>query len=535
MENNKGNKGNIRLSKEAFAQWLEKLQQESWQLELLISGLALFGIWESQYFLQRLDEFIQVEALGDFQIYLYIFLWVLQAGWAIFLVNLVIHIIVRGFWIGAIGLRYVSGDIDYDSLNYSDRFTDFFKRRVGDFDDYIEKIERFSSVIFSFTFLLFFLFLSFILFNVFFAIVTQIIDSFLSSENKPLLGFLGMVYYGLGLILLIDFISLGVFKKIRDKTVSTIFYYIYRFYSTISLSFLFRPLLLNFIDNKYTRNLFFLAVPYILIIIFGSQQIVFDRYPLFPDYDRRSYYHSYVTSNAIDWHFYDDKREAHLLTYARNREKPTRNKIYLASLDTYEIEKGKAGKLFLEYREQDETRLKERNSMLTPFRKKDLRLKLFSSNQAKDSLDAAILKEEIKELRILRQAQKKDKLEGYTDQKAIDLFESFKEEIKNQDKQCLKCDIEKKYRELRRDHYKEKIELTVELLRDLNTIKINGKEWNNNLDCSFYIHPNMHERGLLCYFETDSLAVGKNFLEIDRNSCNDCNNEYLKIPFRIVY
>ena len=48
--------------KALFSEWLENLQQESWQLELLISGLALFGIWESQYMLQRLDYFIQVES-----------------------------------------------------------------------------------------------------------------------------------------------------------------------------------------------------------------------------------------------------------------------------------------------------------------------------------------------------------------------------------------------------------------------------------------------------------------------------------------
>ena len=32
----------------SFSQWLEKLQQESWQLELIISGIALFGIWEAR-------------------------------------------------------------------------------------------------------------------------------------------------------------------------------------------------------------------------------------------------------------------------------------------------------------------------------------------------------------------------------------------------------------------------------------------------------------------------------------------------------
>ena len=41
MENNKDHK-NI------FKEWLEKLQQESWQLELLISGFAIVGIFAAR-------------------------------------------------------------------------------------------------------------------------------------------------------------------------------------------------------------------------------------------------------------------------------------------------------------------------------------------------------------------------------------------------------------------------------------------------------------------------------------------------------
>jgi len=32
---------------DSFSKWLDKLQQESWQLELLISGVAIFALWES--------------------------------------------------------------------------------------------------------------------------------------------------------------------------------------------------------------------------------------------------------------------------------------------------------------------------------------------------------------------------------------------------------------------------------------------------------------------------------------------------------
>jgi len=30
-----------------FKEWLEKLQQESWQLELIISGIAILGLREA--------------------------------------------------------------------------------------------------------------------------------------------------------------------------------------------------------------------------------------------------------------------------------------------------------------------------------------------------------------------------------------------------------------------------------------------------------------------------------------------------------
>ena len=64
------------------------------------------------------------------------------------------------FWIGAIGLRYISSEIEYDELNYSEVFTKYLRRKVGVYDDFIERLERICSVLFSYTFLLFLFFLS---------------------------------------------------------------------------------------------------------------------------------------------------------------------------------------------------------------------------------------------------------------------------------------------------------------------------------------------------------------------------------------
>ena len=50
----------------SFSQWLEKLQQESWQLELIISGIALFGIWEARTGIGQLFNYIQVYSTSSY-------------------------------------------------------------------------------------------------------------------------------------------------------------------------------------------------------------------------------------------------------------------------------------------------------------------------------------------------------------------------------------------------------------------------------------------------------------------------------------
>jgi len=96
----------IRISKTSFQEWLEKLQQESWQLELLISGFALFAIWEARVLVDVFDEFYELQRGGSritelLASYTALFLGI---AWRIFFFNLLIHVLARGMWIGAIGL-----------------------------------------------------------------------------------------------------------------------------------------------------------------------------------------------------------------------------------------------------------------------------------------------------------------------------------------------------------------------------------------------------------------------------------------------
>lgn len=251
----------------SFKKWLEILQQESWQLELLISGFAIFllaGAYEQLDFISY-----QIQLLSTGNSYfgtLYIPFQILLGVWYVLIVNLILHVLLRGLWISTIGLRYVSGEIDFKLLNFSSKFDRFLKRRIVSFDLYIQQLEQLCSIVFAFTFLIIF-----ILISVGIYVSGIILQSFLLDYVSDhlsqawlflLIPFLLLYLFG-GFVYFIDFITLGWIK--RRKRISKIYYPFYRFLSFVTLSFIYRPLYYNLIDTKFGRRVVLFLVPYLLI------------------------------------------------------------------------------------------------------------------------------------------------------------------------------------------------------------------------------------------------------------------------------
>ena len=265
MQENKTNK---------FTQWLETLQQESWQLELLISGFVIFllaGVYQP---IAKLEFDIQVLTSSDSDFdQLYFPFYVLMGTWFILIINLSAHVILRALWIGAIGLRYVSGDIEIESLNYNSRFIHFIKDRVGSFDAYIENLERLCSTVFAYTFLIIFIVLGF----AGFLVVGQLLAFLELALTGEVYGFLNLPYIVAGLLYLIDFLTLGFLKKSRK--ISSWYYPIYRLFGWITLAPIYRPIYYNFIDHKYGRWVLWSIIPYFAIIaLYMGMNVATDAY-----------------------------------------------------------------------------------------------------------------------------------------------------------------------------------------------------------------------------------------------------------------
>lgn len=251
----------------AFKKLLQRLQEESWQLELLISGFAIFGLFTAFPHIQ----IAVTVAKNDGKVYFWIVMMVVGVSCAILIFNLLLHVILRGLWIGALGLRYVSGDIDYEKLNYSVKFTTYLKRKVGSFDRYIARLENYCSIIFAISFLLIFYVLSFTFtIIVIIAIVKLLIDNDSLNETVRLsIGIPLLVFIIIGMLLtFLDFLTQGWLK--RKKWISRIYFPVYWVFSKITFSFLYRPIVYNFLDNKFGKRISFALAPIYLVILIST-------------------------------------------------------------------------------------------------------------------------------------------------------------------------------------------------------------------------------------------------------------------------
>lgn len=269
--------------REKFTQWLDHLQQESWQLEMIISGLSLAliaGVYDNVEALSAAS--VQWRASSDIASYLSNLPIVIFLGWFFLLINLCIHLLLRGLWIATLGLRYVSGDIDYHKLGYNEKFSGFLKRRIGDFDSYIERLEKLCSSIFAFTFLIIFSITSFMLFITIVGFFSNILSNFIVylgdfSPDRSFRKYISIPFFLMGLIYFIDFISLGWFKK-RKKYFGW-YMPVYRLVSWLTLANIYRPIYHNFADNKFGRIFAYLLIPYIVIfVVFFSFYIETHKY-----------------------------------------------------------------------------------------------------------------------------------------------------------------------------------------------------------------------------------------------------------------
>ncbi len=304
---------NVEKSEKKRKKWLKKLERRSWQLELLVSGFSIIlivkcidalGIYSNDL---KMIHGSSVIFIGMAKIFVDLLILSCYA----LVVNLSIHLLFRGFWIGIVGLASVSPIMNFDKLKYSKLFTDRLKIRVLTIEKLVINIDNVCSLIFSFSFLVVFLLIS-LGFYILFTSVVIIFLNFIGSGMGVFIFSMIILFIVLisGLVYFLDFITLGFFKKYR--VLSKIYFPIYWFYSKLTFSFLYRTIYYNLI-SRFPKK-------YIGLILF----VYLAGFTIFPfiKYESQIYFPDDITKYSINNEFYHDIRNQD--TYIETVSVPSR-------------------------------------------------------------------------------------------------------------------------------------------------------------------------------------------------------------------
>jgi len=130
--------------------WLQALEAQSWQAELIASGLAIYGslslgsylIYFSDWAVLRFDE-------RTLSILTYMFLYIYSAH-AVLVISFITHLILRILWAGILGLSSVfPKGINTDTKVYPNHFKNKLKIDYPDLSKYSLELDKMCSLIFS--------------------------------------------------------------------------------------------------------------------------------------------------------------------------------------------------------------------------------------------------------------------------------------------------------------------------------------------------------------------------------------------------
>ncbi|TVZ15314.1 hypothetical protein [Maribacter sp. MAR_2009_72] len=142
--------------------WLQRLKDESWEAELLVSAIAIFGTFQLFGLVDwATNKFIDLLPVEQYE-YGYFISFMGLLAVSILVSMFIIHFSLRAYWIGLVGLNSVFPDYGIEDSAYSKIYTSKLLKVLPRQEDTIQKVDELCSVIFSaaFTILLIYAYMS---------------------------------------------------------------------------------------------------------------------------------------------------------------------------------------------------------------------------------------------------------------------------------------------------------------------------------------------------------------------------------------
>jgi len=251
---------------------LDFLQRQSWQLELIITGFALAGMISGAGKFQGLilhlqDVSQEINYIGPAVVFI---LWGIKLAYFVTILHFFMNVVLRCLWIGGLALRGMMNKNTYLNDDYAPNFGSYLTRRHGNFDTYINRLDRGASLVFAFTFLLIAILFGIIFYLLAYMGFFALMAATFGKIGAGIAGGIFLIYLLIGLLYLADFLTTGAFKRGGEA-----FYFpIYRVMGWLTLARLYRPLYYAVISNKWGKRLILAMVPYLLLLVFLPQRTI---------------------------------------------------------------------------------------------------------------------------------------------------------------------------------------------------------------------------------------------------------------------
>ncbi|MEL6142385.1 MAG: hypothetical protein AAFU67_12275, partial [Bacteroidota bacterium] len=122
--------------------WLIKLEEESWQAELLISGVAVFGTLQLPGLIDMFEEYVLYTVNRESLAFWAIIGVYFRMLAYILISTFVIHFALRALWIGMLGFNSVYPGGFKPNEMYSEDYRAKLMDEFGDVNGYIRKLDR---------------------------------------------------------------------------------------------------------------------------------------------------------------------------------------------------------------------------------------------------------------------------------------------------------------------------------------------------------------------------------------------------------
>ena len=288
--------------------WLEELQQRSWEPEILLSGIVLYGMFKMPELLDQGLVFFKSYIFGQTSDVDNL-VAVLKVGIYWLITGLVLHLISRGIWVGMVGLSYTfERGVNVDRLDYQGKFKEKVSK-IPRFQTIIINLEKICSSLFSISFMLFMAMLGayiylFVLLLVPFFIILFITNSW-DHIAVEIFQYYSMGVVILGLISMVDFITLGYFR--RFKWVAKIYWPIHRMISVLTLSRFYRGVYYGLVTNVNKWFIFIFLLLFTLTTFFAFGTFDDGTYPG-EGFSRIKFWHN-IRGQAAFSGYYDDQNK----------------------------------------------------------------------------------------------------------------------------------------------------------------------------------------------------------------------------------